>query len=439
MRVSKSVKKSQKGKVIINPQESVVVAVENTPTQISTLVQDELAYLSPPPDMAPQDMSTPLSVLHHDLDMFMANCDPPGVVAECNAALSSLVNLPASEVIDFTAADTVDIIDLTADTPQRTNQADVVTDDTVNLKQWEFNSIPNSSVTSGEAPLLQDLQATVADAVAVATSGTLYTVVTEGEGENRVPVSIHVPHSTKRALSDELPAEVVKEKKKKRKYTKSATVTGPTPANTESPAVSCAEITKKPRQSKLAGFRVVPLTSSEWPERFGYPAKTPEPDQVFYPPGDNSTTIEVYHEPHIRGVSIRQYTNQPYERRVNLSANDFRGLYYKGAAIIEHHKRITEEAGRGVPATTNYVNNLDSPAGNTQVLVSLYRGKAKVHVGTRSYVEEMNDAYLVRRQEPSKTHCGYTVTLDTIKDIVDRVGPMLETYPGFYPATTVCD
>ena len=299
---------------------------------------------------------------------------------------------------------------------------------------------------TSDLPPLEDIRATAAAALTAATSDTLYTVVTEGEGENRVPVSIHVPRSTKRVLSAEPLTDGQKEKKKKRKYTKSASAPPPsavpehseTPVGVVHPAPHADQ--KKPRQSKLTGFRVVPLTAEDWPPRFGFPVeKKPEPEQVFYPPGDVNTKIEVYHEPHIRGVSVRQYSNKPYERRINLSANDFRGLYYKGAAILENHKRITEEAARGVPATTNYVNNLDSPTGSTQVLVNLYRGQAKVHVGTRSYIEEMNDAAVVRRQEPSKTHCGHTVSLNTIKDIVDRVGPMLETFPGFYTATTVCD
>ena len=377
----------------------------------------------------------------------MANCALPRVVADCDVELSSMVNASSPEVIDLTTAATVDIIDLTADTLESTSQAHVVTDVVPDvaekLTQW-LNSIPHSS---GRLPLPQHLQATATAAVAAVTSDTLYTVVTEGEGDNQVPVAIHVPRSTKRPLCLE-PLPEVKEKKKKRKYTKKATVTVPTTSHTENvpvaivPPVSHAESAKKLCALpgvQLASFRLVPLTSEEWPSKFGYSTKKPEPDQVFYPPGDNSTTLEVYHEPHIRGVSIRQYTSKPYERRVNLSANDFRGLYKTSTTIIEHHKRITEEAARGVPATTNYINNLDSPAGNTQVLVNLYKGQAKVHVGTRSYVEEMNHVCLVRRQDSSKTHCGYTVTLNTIKDIVDRVGLMLETYPGFYTPTTVCD
>ena len=185
--------------------------------------------------------------------------------------------------------------------------------------------------------------------------------------------------------------------------------------------------------NRLLQFRIVPLMSERWPTRFGFQKDDhhPSANQLFYPQGDVNTILEVYHEPNIRGVCIRRYVNKPYERAINLSANDFRALHTRCEDLITHHERVTDIGNSGLPAADIYISHLDR-AGNTQVLVNMYKGQAKVHIGTRSYVEEMANVNTLRRQPSSAVHCGTTVSLATLKDIVKRVGPLLERADGFY-------
>ena len=264
--------------------------------------------------------------------------------------------------------------------------------------------------------------------------------------------------SLKRACSPQQQLDGVVKEKKKRRYTPrgsaaasaakgvkacagSATLEDQT-ASVAATAATPGQAGKKgARQSKLLNFRVCPLTTPVWPLRLGFDdvTRAVEPDRTFFPPGDNTSVIEVFQEPHIVGVSIRQYVEKPYERRINLCANDFRGLFYKTQAILEHVDRITREAARGLRGVSNYVDYIDSPSGNTQILVNLYRGTAKIHIGTRSYIDEMNNCQSNGRLPTSNNHCGHTVTVNTIADIKDRVGPLLEVEANFYKHTTECD
>ena len=282
-------------------------------------------------------------------------------------------------------------------------------------------------------------------------------VVGDTSGEVNPPKGVTT--ATKRGPSPQIQPEAVVEKKKKRKYTKSVATVAAAAARaakagvgsvTSQSTVATAVVTPLPPRngskkvgSKLANFRIVPLTGEKWPSRFGFPSQQAEgsivPDQLFYPPGDTCTLLEVYKLPFISGVSIRQYLNKPYERRVNLRANDFRGLFYQSKSIIENYDRIKEEAKKGAPAVQNYLNYLDNPVKHTGVLVNLYRGQPKIHIGTSSYVEEMDKALPAGRATTSPIHCGYTVTVNTIKDILERVGPMLESDKNFYRGVTTCD
>ena len=185
-------------------------------------------------------------------------------------------------------------------------------------------------------------------------------------------------------------------------------------------------------RKRLANFRVVPLTREHWPPRFGFQEANhqPTPNQLFYPPGDATTFFEVYHEPNIRGVCIRRYANMHYEKRINLSAKNFRALHHTCAAIIDEYHRVLKAANEGCPTVELYVDTLDS--GPTQVLVNLYKGTPKVHIGTQSYIEEMCLSNVVQRQPSTPDHCGSTVSLPALQDILKRVGPALQRTPGFY-------
>ena len=298
---------------------------------------------------------------------------------------------------------------------------------------------------------------------------TTTTTTTTSDG----PLPTTTTSSRKRAVAElTVGGEEVKvEKRKKRKYTKSSssvhtssndTAAGAGVSSTVEVKPLIAAVPPTPRKTsrdkkqdhcgsssgsgsggvkrKLVGFRVVPLTSAVWPTRFGFPPTDVQPTQAFYPPGDRNSIVEIYKEPLVTGVSIRQYADKPYERRLNLSANDFRSLFHKSASILEHHARISEDADTGALTSQSYVNNIDE-GGHTKVLVNLYKGQAKIHVGTSSYIEELYNINQVgkRRQEPSSNHCGYTLTYNAIKDISSRIGPLLENAADFYKDTIECD
>ena len=172
------------------------------------------------------------------------------------------------------------------------------------------------------------------------------------------------------------------------------------------------------------------LTSDKWPQSEGHLVSEPVTASLnFYPPGDNSTLIEVYKAPSIVGVSIRQYVDKPYERRLNLGRGTFKVLHALCPEILAHYDRIEKDGQGGVTVTENYLAPLTA---TTSVLVNLYRGDAKIHLGTTSYINEMHKAAVTGRTSCSPSHSGFTITLNTLKDISERVGPALVRSLQFY-------
>ena len=458
------------------------VAVEIPPT-----VENAGGRTSVPTVSEEQDAA--LLGLHRDLDSMLASTSG---LLDSNALPPLLSETPSSNPEPQHSMSEIDVIDLTGEDIEDPNNgappaspvyidltaADLnyAIDDWFSAAAQEGRYAPPSSPQTTTLPpdvVVRDSEGHVITPsqhesvilingeASVVTDSYSSTVVGDTSGEvnpRQVLAKLTPTSTTKRAASPQLHPEAT-EKKKKRKYTKSqATVTAaaarsakggvasatfPSPTATAAATPTQLKNTSKKAGSKLANFRVVPLTSDKWPARFGFPTQQKAgsivPDQLFYPPGDTSTLIEVYKLPFIAGVSIRQYLNKPYERRVNLRANDFRGLFYQGKAIIENYERITEDAKKGAPTVQNYLNYLDNPVKHTGVLVNLYRGQAKIHIGTASYIVEMDQALPPGRAATSPAHCGHTITLNTIKDIVERVGPLVEDDTSFYRGVTTCD
>ena len=189
---------------------------------------------------------------------------------------------------------------------------------------------------------------------------------------------------------------------------------------------------KKKRQKKLkptdavTSFGPVPLTHPSWPNKVGFPL--PLPDRVFYNTQDPNVELEVYSHPNIPGVSIRHYANAPYEKRINLSTTLFHKLQDASDILLTNYDRIQQDAGSGMRTSTPYVHTLDA-FGCVKVLVNMYRGRGKVHIGTPSYIKEMIDmTKLTARQPKSTQHCGSTMSVHALRDINQRVGRVLQDY-----------
>ena len=138
--------------------------------------------------------------------------------------------------------------------------------------------------------------------------------------------------------------------------------------------------------------------------------------------------IEVYKTPSLPGVSIRQYVDAPYERRLNLSVLLFNCFFDACDTIVSHYERIQKAAEEGLQTIDSHTEWLD-PYGSVQVLVNLYRGRAKVHVGTSTYIAEMVAETPAESRKPKALdHCGHTVSIHVVRDILHRVGRVLQSY-----------
>ena len=186
---------------------------------------------------------------------------------------------------------------------------------------------------------------------------------------------------------------------------------------------------KQKRSTKLGSvisFGPIPLCTFHWPTKPLAP--TPHPERVFYPQNDGNAKIEVYSTPNLPGVSIRQYVDAPYERRLNLSVLLFNSFFDSCDVILSHYDRIQKAAEEGLQRIDSHTEDLD-PYGSVQVLVNLYRGKAKIHVGTHSYIQEMMAETTAECRRPRATeHCGHTISVHVVRDILHRVGRVLQSF-----------
>ena len=192
---------------------------------------------------------------------------------------------------------------------------------------------------------------------------------------------------------------------------------------------------KKQKTTDITSFGYIPLTAPVWPSKVGVPC--PLPTRLFFSPQDPNVEIEVYAEPQHPGVSLRHYPNAPYEKRINLGVNLFNKLQAASDTILSHVDRIQKEAEGGLLSSDSHVESLDV-VGSTQVLVNLYRGRAKVHIGTSSYVEEMKSApKFINRKPKSTTHCGSTISVHAMREINQRVGRVLKDYTWSEDTTAI--
>ena len=196
---------------------------------------------------------------------------------------------------------------------------------------------------------------------------------------------------------------------------------------------------KKKRQKKVKGsdindmlsYSCIPLTAGSWPAKVNLPL--PNPERVFYPQNAPNSQIEVYVHPNCAGVGVVQYVGAPYEKRLNMSVGVFKKLYELSGTVLEKWSEIQKDGDSGLTSTSNsFRADLDS-VGFIQLLVTLYKGRPKIHIGTRSYINEiMAGTVGSQRQVRTKEHCGQTLGIHVMRDIIERVGRVLTDYP-FHP------
>ena len=183
---------------------------------------------------------------------------------------------------------------------------------------------------------------------------------------------------------------------------------------------------KKAKATDALSDTMIQLTASVWPSKDHLPE--PIPTRLFFSSADTNVEIEVYSSPQYPGVSLRHYPNAPYAKRINLSVPMYKKLREISATILDHVDRIQKEAERGMLDADCHVEDLDT-TGSTQVLINLYKGRAKVHIGTSSYIREMRHCPKYTQRLPkSNIHCGHTVSVHAIREIQERVGRALANY-----------
>ena len=193
---------------------------------------------------------------------------------------------------------------------------------------------------------------------------------------------------------------------------------------------------KKKRQKKvkvtdpndMSAYTCVPLTAASWPVKANVPLTTPE--RVFYPLNSPNSQIEVYAHPNYSGVAVVQYVGSPYEKRLNLNVATFKKLYELSGIVLEKWSEIKKDGDSGLTSTNNSYKVALDVVGFIQLLVTLYKGQPKIHIGTGSYINEIiAGAVGSQRQVKTHRHCGQTLNVHVMKDIADRVGRVLTDYP----------
>ena len=78
--------------------------------------------------------------------------------------------------------------------------------------------------------------------------------------------------------------------------------------------------------------------------------------------------------------------NQPYEKRLNLSPTSFRRLVDATAGILEHYYNVEQDCLMGKPIIQPLMVTISADH-NLHAVVTSYRGKGKIHLGSRTYCE----------------------------------------------------
>ena len=85
-------------------------------------------------------------------------------------------------------------------------------------------------------------------------------------------------------------------------------------------------------------------------------------------------------------MSIVLYAGHPYEKRLNLSPTAFRRLVDCKGEILGYYYHVESDCLRGQPIIKPLMITVSADH-NIYAVVTAYRGKGKVHVGSRTYCD----------------------------------------------------
>lgn len=85
-------------------------------------------------------------------------------------------------------------------------------------------------------------------------------------------------------------------------------------------------------------------------------------------------------------ASIVQYHELPYEKRLNLTPTSFQRLFNASSLILQYFYHVEFDCVQGKPIIQPMLIEV-SEEHNLHAVVTSYKGKPKIHLGTRAYCD----------------------------------------------------
>ena len=95
-------------------------------------------------------------------------------------------------------------------------------------------------------------------------------------------------------------------------------------------------------------------------------------------------------------ASIVQYLDLPYEKRLNLTPTSFPRLVNATAGLLEYYYNVEQDCAMGKPIIPLLMITV-SEDHNLHAVVTSYRGKGKIHLGTRAYCDILHPCCVLPR------------------------------------------
>ena len=180
-----------------------------------------------------------------------------------------------------------------------------------------------------------------------------------------------------------------KKKKQKKAATKDAVKTAPLPALGAAPSttpplpLSIPPPVDLSREPERCVSPLIGLTHGSWPkQRRNDPNPHPHREIlicVLY-------TQNVFFLLSLSKASIVQYLNQPYEKQLNLTPTSFRRLVDVTSGLLEYYYNVEQDCVMGKPIIHPLMVTVSADH-NLHAVVTSYRGKGKIHLGSRTYCD----------------------------------------------------
>ena len=171
-----------------------------------------------------------------------------------------------------------------------------------------------------------------------------------------------------------------KKKKQKKATTKDAVKTAPSAALGAAPSTtpplpsSIPPPVDRSREPERCVSPLIGLTHGSWPKQ-----RREILICVLY-------TQNVFFLLSLSKASIVQYMDLPYEKRLNLTPTSFHRLVHVTAALLKYYYNVEQDCAMGKPIIPPLMITV-SEDHNLHAVVTSYRGKGKIHLGTRAYCD----------------------------------------------------